>query len=62
VAGGFLSAGLHILWILLLIGLVLWLLGFFHARLERRAVVPLVGTVIRGSAGAFSHGRACSFV
>jgi hypothetical protein len=26
--GGLLSASLHILWILLLIGLVLWLLGF----------------------------------
>jgi len=27
--GGLLSASLHILWILLLIGLGLWLLGFF---------------------------------
>jgi hypothetical protein len=26
--GGLLSASMHILWILLLIGLVLWLLGF----------------------------------
>jgi hypothetical protein len=27
--GGLLAAGLHILWILLVIGLVLWVLGFF---------------------------------
>lgn len=26
--GGFLSASLHILWILLIIGLILWALGF----------------------------------
>jgi len=26
--GGLLSSGLHILWILLVIGLVLWVLGF----------------------------------
>jgi hypothetical protein len=27
--GGLLSSALHILWILLIIGLVLWVLGFF---------------------------------
>ena len=27
--GGLLSSGLQILWILLVIGLILWLLGFF---------------------------------
>ena len=27
--GGLLSTGLHILWILLVIGLILWVLGFF---------------------------------
>ena len=26
--GGLLGAGLHILWILLIIGLILWILGF----------------------------------
>lgn len=26
--GGFLSASLHLLWIILLIGLILWVLGF----------------------------------
>ena len=27
--GGLLSASMHILWIILVIGLILWLLGFF---------------------------------
>ena len=27
--GGLLSAGLHVLWWLLIIGLILWVLGFF---------------------------------
>ena len=27
--GGLLSSGLHILWILLVIGLILWVIGFF---------------------------------
>jgi hypothetical protein len=34
--GGLLSAGLHILWILLLVGLVLWLLGFVFRGAEGR--------------------------
>ncbi len=32
--GGLLSAGLHILWILLVIGLILWLLGFVFRAAE----------------------------
>jgi hypothetical protein len=27
--GGLLSAGLHVLWLLLIVGLILWVLGFF---------------------------------
>jgi hypothetical protein len=27
--GGLLSTGLHVLWLLLVIGLILWLIGFF---------------------------------
>ena len=27
--GGLLSAGLHVLWLLLIVGLILWILGFF---------------------------------
>ena len=27
--GGLVSSGLHILWLLLIIGLILWVLGFF---------------------------------
>jgi hypothetical protein len=34
--GGLLSTGLHILWILLIIGLVLWLLGFVFRGAEGR--------------------------
>jgi hypothetical protein len=32
--GGLLSAGLHILWILLVVGLILWLLGFVFRAAE----------------------------
>lgn len=33
--GGLLSSGLHILWILLVIGLILWVLGFFFRPVGR---------------------------
>jgi hypothetical protein len=32
--GGLLSVGLHVLWLLLVIGLILWLLGFFIRGVE----------------------------
>ena len=32
--GGLLSAGLHVLWLLLIIGLILWALGFFFRAAE----------------------------
>ena len=32
--GGLLSAGMHILWILLVVGLILWLLGFIFRSAE----------------------------
>ena len=32
--GGLLSAGLHVLWLLLIIGLILWALGFFFRTAE----------------------------
>jgi hypothetical protein len=34
--GGLLSPALHILWILLVIGLILWVIGFFIRRAEGR--------------------------
>ena len=34
--GGLLSPALHILWFVLLIGLILWALGFFIRRAEGR--------------------------
>ena len=32
--GGLLSAGLHVLWLLLIIGLILWALGFIFRAAE----------------------------
>lgn len=32
--GGLLSGGLHVLWLLLVIGLILWVLGFFFRAVE----------------------------
>lgn len=32
--GGLLSASLHVLWLLLIVGLILWVLGFFFRSAE----------------------------
>jgi hypothetical protein len=32
--GGLLSASLHVLWLLLVIGLILWMIGFFVSAAE----------------------------